>query len=163
FVLNDHMFEPAASWSLPAHLYLVSEWSAMCTRRVDPMSCSSAMDAVPGVFDARYAIPDPSVTYAWTDLTYLLFKAHISWGYYVARGPQPDCADGAAPCIPQAQSAQTPGIWNPLPFFTTVQQDGQIQNVQDLQLFYNAATVGTLPAVSWVVPNFALSEHAPAS
>jgi phospholipase C len=28
FVLNDHMFEPVDSWSLPAHLYLVSGWSA---------------------------------------------------------------------------------------------------------------------------------------
>src|SRR6202035_5881979 len=25
FVLQDHMFEPNASWSLPAHLFLVSE------------------------------------------------------------------------------------------------------------------------------------------
>ena len=30
FVLQDHMFEPNASWSLPAHLFLVSEWSALC-------------------------------------------------------------------------------------------------------------------------------------
>ena len=29
FVLQDHMFEPNASWSLPAHLFLVSEWSAL--------------------------------------------------------------------------------------------------------------------------------------
>jgi phospholipase C len=28
FVLNDHMFEPVDSWSLPSHLYLVSNWSA---------------------------------------------------------------------------------------------------------------------------------------
>ena len=28
FVLEDHMFEPNASWSLPEHLFLVSEWSA---------------------------------------------------------------------------------------------------------------------------------------
>src|SRR5262249_52049905 len=31
FVLQDHMFEPNASWSLPAHLFLVSEWSARCS------------------------------------------------------------------------------------------------------------------------------------
>src|SRR5262249_50707880 len=29
FVLQDHMFEPNASWSLPAHLFMVSEWSAL--------------------------------------------------------------------------------------------------------------------------------------
>ncbi|HEY9603164.1 MAG TPA: alkaline phosphatase family protein, partial [Allocoleopsis sp.] len=32
FVLQDRMFEPIASWSLPAHLYMVSEWSASCSQ-----------------------------------------------------------------------------------------------------------------------------------
>jgi phospholipase C len=31
FVLQDHMFRPNASWSLPARLFLVSEWSAYRT------------------------------------------------------------------------------------------------------------------------------------
>ena len=31
FTLDDHMFEPVASWSLPDHLYLVSGWSAKCS------------------------------------------------------------------------------------------------------------------------------------
>ena len=30
FVLQDNMFESAASWSLPEHLFLVSGWSAVC-------------------------------------------------------------------------------------------------------------------------------------
>ena len=30
FVLQDHMFQSDASWSLPSHLYMVSEWSARC-------------------------------------------------------------------------------------------------------------------------------------
>jgi phospholipase C len=38
FVLQDHMFEPVESWSLPAHLYLVSEWSAACSN-TNAMSC----------------------------------------------------------------------------------------------------------------------------
>src|SRR5947209_6413460 len=28
FVLQDHMFEPNLGWSLPAHLYMMSAWSA---------------------------------------------------------------------------------------------------------------------------------------
>ena len=37
FVLQDHMFEPAASrWSLTSHLYEVSAWSAYCTKHDDP-------------------------------------------------------------------------------------------------------------------------------
>ena len=40
FVLQDHMFESARSWSLPSHLYLVSLWSAHCTRHNDPCQLS---------------------------------------------------------------------------------------------------------------------------
>ena len=38
FVLQDRMFEPVASWSLPAHLFQVSGWSARCTKHNDPSS-----------------------------------------------------------------------------------------------------------------------------
>ncbi len=38
FVLDDHMFEPVKSWSLPDHLYLVSGWSARCSSP-KPSSC----------------------------------------------------------------------------------------------------------------------------
>src|SRR5947207_719799 len=88
FVLQDHMFEPDTSWSLPAHLFAVSEWSARCSRRGDPMSCVNADTspvAPPGEPESNGTRPD----YAWTDLTYLLHKHHVSWGYYaVMGGPQ---------------------------------------------------------------------------
>jgi len=38
FVLQDHMFEPVRSWSLPQHYYMVSGWSALC-RNGSPRSC----------------------------------------------------------------------------------------------------------------------------
>ena len=41
FVLQDHMFSPVASWSLPAHLYMMSAWSALCTSPTNPMSCKT--------------------------------------------------------------------------------------------------------------------------
>ena len=44
FVLQDHMFEPNSSWSLPAHLFLVSEWSALCADPGVPASCSSNIE-----------------------------------------------------------------------------------------------------------------------
>ncbi len=43
FVLQDHMFEPNASWSLPAHLFMVSGWSALCTEHDNPYSCKNAL------------------------------------------------------------------------------------------------------------------------
>src|SRR4029453_6783479 len=39
FVLQDHMFAPTDSWTLPSPLFLVSAWSAACPDRNDPMSC----------------------------------------------------------------------------------------------------------------------------
>src|SRR5262249_14158216 len=39
FVLLDHMFDSAVTWSRPAHLDLVSGWSALCYTPGDPMSC----------------------------------------------------------------------------------------------------------------------------
>jgi Phosphoesterase family len=44
FVLQDHMFEPNASWSLPEHLFLVSNWSALCSSP-DPFSCVNALQS----------------------------------------------------------------------------------------------------------------------
>jgi phospholipase C len=162
FVLQDHMFEPNASWSLPAHLFLVSEWSAKC-RSQDVSTCHTALEnprKPPGYRNTRGAGQVP--IYPWTDLTWLLHKYGVSWGYYVASGSQPDCADPQdLDCGPVPQNAHTPGIWNPLPWFDTVQQDGQLNNVQPVSNFVDQAAHGTLPAVSWVVPSERVSEHPP--
>jgi phospholipase C len=158
FVLQDHMFEPDASWSLPAHLFLVSAWSARCTVKGDPSSC---VNNIKGPVTLQRA-DNYKADFAWTDLTYLLHKANVSWAYYVAPGTQPDCEDDAATCAPVKQGPKTPGIWNPLPEFDTVQQDGQLSNIQSVNNFYTAAKNGTLPAVSWVTPDGKESEHPPA-
>src|SRR5450759_2948123 len=160
FVLQDHMFEPNASWSLPQPLLMVSEWSSKCSNATDPQSCVNALQN-PGQAAAK-ANGTPNPLYAWTDLTYLLHKNSVSWKYYVAQGTQPDCEDDQATCAAQPQTVGTPNIWNPLPWFTTVQQDGQIGNIQTIGNFYTDAKNGNLPAVSWVVPNGKVSEHPPA-
>ncbi len=166
FVLQDHMFEPNSSWSLPAHLYEVSEWSAACTNPFKPSSCHGALQNPTADWFSATGINGPSdglLHYAWTDVTYLLHKQNVSWGYYVFKGTEPDCEnDSAMTCAPVQQGAQTPGIWNPLPSFTDVYQDGQLGNIQSLSDFFAAAQAGTLPAVSWIVPNGTVSEHPPA-
>jgi|HubBroStandDraft_6_1064221.scaffolds.fasta_scaffold03240_2 phospholipase C len=152
FVLQDHMYEPNASWSLPEHLYQVSEWSAFCTDPNNPFSCTNALQN-PNSSDGQ-------AHYAWTDITYLLHQYGVSWGYYVFQGTEPDCEDDAAmTCAPVQQGPKTPGIWNPLPSFTDVSQDGQLADIQTLSNFFAAAKSGTLPAVSWIDPNGKVSEH----
>lgn len=165
FVLQDHMFEPNASWSLPDHLFMVSEWSAKCTQQGDPMSCQNELQNPDSIrnLGKRANAPIKRPDYAWTDLTYLLHKANISWKYYVADGTEPDCEDDSAViCTPKPQHAGTPEIWNPLPYFDTVKQDGELGNIQQLTNFYTDAKNGKLPAVSWIVPNGKNSEHPPA-
>ena len=104
------------------------------------------------------------VDLAWTDITWLLHAKHVSWGYYVQKGTQPDCAnDSAVTCAAVKQSARTPGIWNPLPLFTDVRQDHQLHNIQGLHAYFNAAKAGTLPSVTWITPSGADSEHPPSS
>ena len=239
FTLDDHMFESNASWSLPAHLFEVSEWSARCsgrgrsppaastmttsaatrrsrsrcsapsasraagklrkllrsrtatTQEVRARSLGALRGGLPGEPRRRQpavnldgsAVPRPGEStvstspratrfheistgynYAWTDITYLLHKDGVSWGYFITPGSQPDCDGGNANwCTPTPISVGTPDIWNPLPSFTDVRQDGQLGNIQDVTHFLADARAGTLPAVSWVVPDQAHSEHPPAN
>ncbi len=165
FVLQDHMFESTASWSFPEHNYLVSEWSAVCSQLGNPMSCATNIDTpgtdIGGGVGKISGDVQAARNFAWTSLTYLLYKQKISWRYYVAEGRQPDCEDDAATCLPQTQTVGTYDIWNPLPGFADVRADNQVSNIQTMDHFYADAKANDLPAVSWVVPNAAVSEHPP--
>jgi phospholipase C len=218
FALDDHMFESDASWSLPVHLYMVSEWSARCSVQGDPMSCrnndqlggfSIRQIAAAGGRDTRRAytrcleahgaqitiqgrrrralrraeraaaLQCANITarlkarvnrltvgqnnYAWTDITYLLHKRGVTWGYFVTPGGVPDCENGNRNCKNAPITPGTPNIWNPLPSFTDVSQDGQLANVQSTNRFLAEARHGTLPAVSWVTPDQDHSDHPPAN
>jgi phospholipase C len=161
YTLADHMFESVASWSLPAHLYMTSEWSAWCGT-TKPGSCINNID-FPGNPNAANngQVPPPGKPYfSWTDLTWLLHRANVSWGYYVGTGQEPDCQDPSqVTCPPVVQNWGTPGLFNPMPFFTTVRNDNQLANIQPTGNFYNQAKAGGLPAVSWVIPPWDVSDH----
>jgi phospholipase C len=162
FVLQDHMFQSDLAWSLPAHLYLVSEWAAHCASK-NPMSCTNVHNkpASPPDFGRKHHHRRPP-DYAWTDLTYLLHKYHVPWRFYVFKGSEPDCENSAAiACAPVPQGAKTPGIWNPLPYFETVRHDRQLSDIQPLRAFFAAARKGSLPAVTWITPTQRVSEHPP--
>ena len=160
FVLQDNMFESAASWSLPEHLFLVSGWSAACPfGDLNPLDCVSTLAA----HRPERSKSGEKSTDSWTDITYLMYKAKVSWRYYVYEGNEPDCeSDEATACTPVKQGPTTPGIWNPLADFTDVRQDGQLGNIQSLNSFYTSVhnkSSCTLPNVSWIDPNFSVSEH----
>ncbi len=167
FTLQDNMFESQASWSLPEHLAMVSAWSALCSKKEpeNPFACVSSLSpATPAKWWARPLEPGRA-EYPWTDITYLLDRAGVSWRYYVHEGAEPDCEDDeAVSCEKVLQTAKTPGIWNPLADFTDVKNDGQTGNIQPLPEFYAGTDDKSecgLPNVSWVVPSLTVSEHPP--
>ncbi len=181
FVLQDHMFAPVQSWSLPSHLYMMSAWSADCLNPMDPLTCRTAnlegpdADGNPNHNNPSAALlglltvsdaDDPADAtqpqdYGWTDITYLLYRHHVSWKYYLSQGTEPDCASGAMTCTPVPQNVETPEIWNPLPDFVDVHQDHQLGNIVPDTQFFRDAYAGKLPAVSWLIPSGDNSEHAP--
>jgi phospholipase C len=145
FVLQDRMFEPSASWSLPSHLFLISAWSAKCSS-ADPMSCVNELANPQSLgLGRRNPATEPQPDYAWTDITFLLHNHGVSWAYYLDEGTQPDCENDAMFCDPKPQNITTPQIWNPLPWFDTVRADKQLANIQPLLNYYAAAKAGTLP------------------
>jgi phospholipase C len=150
YTLQDHLFAPSDSWTMPSHLFLVSGWAAKCTNPNDPMSCTSDL-VQDGVVDQLRHGAHPKI-FAWTDITYLLHKNGVSWGYYPGNG----CADNVAHCT---DLSETPAQ-NPLPGFTTVHDDHQLGNVRTHQDFLASLQDGTLPTVSWVTPGRGgISEH----
>ncbi len=161
FVLQDHMFESVHSWSFPSHLFLVSAWSANCGQANNPMTCVSRL--MPA--DRTLKNPTP---FQWTEITWLLHRAHVSWVYYLDHGALPP-GSGRRPAagrfqMPEAEDAVkgVPVIWNVLPGFTDVNEDQQTANIEDLSRFFVAAKDGTLPSVAWISPNGVDSEHPPA-
>lgn len=153
YVLQDHLFAPAASFTLPSHLALLSGWVATCPT-ADPMACESNVVS-PEVPHASKALP-----YAWTDITYLLHKNNVSWAFYTGSS-NGDCSP-AAQCSGGARSAFDQYV-SPLSGFQTVSDNGQLENIKPTARFFEAAKSGTLPAVSWVTPDPKFSEHPPES
>ena len=149
FVLEDHFFESVLSWSNPSHLMLFSGWSADCSnaRPYDPGTCRSSFNG--GTWEPTGS----PVVDLWTDITYLLHQNGVSWRVYL------DGGQGAT-----GTHTSVPTIWNVLPGFETVRQDGQIGDATHLLGdYFEDAAAGTLPAVSWIFPNYHDSEHPQAS
>jgi phospholipase C len=141
YVLQDHMFESIASYSLPAHLYKLAAQSGGYTGFNQPYPTS----------------------FNFPEITELLTGGAITWKYYVTSGNVTD-KEGLAigPKNEQEKDPEEYTYWNPLPAFPKVWNDpNQRSCLVDTARFYEDARSGNLPQVSWIQPYFAnkLSEH----
>ena len=137
FVLQDRLFESVASYSLPAHLYMLAAQSG-------------------GYIGTGQSQP---TTYNFPEITELLTSGKIDWKYYVTSGSSPGTLDGD----PEDLAPHKYGFWNPLPAFPAVKNDPtQWARLVDSATFFTDAMNGALPQVSWVIPSSPVSEHPPA-
>jgi phospholipase C len=144
YTLLDQFHESIVSWSQPSHFMIFSGWSAKCTQ-LDPPDVNSCADDWTGT-EWSNINPTPDL---WTDITYLLWQHNITWGAYL------DGGQGGTNGFKGVLSS-----WNSLPGFQTVQEDGQVGNAEiNLTQFYTDVANGTLPQVSWVMPEESHSEH----
>jgi phospholipase C len=162
FALQDRMFAPTDSWTLPSHLFLVSGWSATCTDLSRPSSCHSDLQFPGGKWADHGTIWTPPMgeprPYIWAPITWMLKRAGVSWAYYV--GPD-TCI--AQPCPHPGSHNITNVVQNPLPGFPAVAETDQLGNIRSNRDYFASAEAGTLPAVSWVMPTMGRSEHPPAN
>jgi phospholipase C len=159
FTLEDHMFGPVDSWTLPSHLFLVSGWSAYCPT-TDPMSCENDVSLSSG--DRRWDYGEKPI-YAWTDVTWLLDKNHVEWREYIGNHTcwqHPPCSD------PEGRTYATSYNRNVLPGFTSFwdgerpgKNGGVLDNVKPVDDYLTSAANGSLPSVAWIFPTSATSEH----
>ncbi|MBI3849504.1 MAG: alkaline phosphatase family protein [Verrucomicrobia bacterium] len=156
FVLQDHFFESVASYSLPAHLYILAAQSGgFVTPRFSLKS----------TFSGRFRGGTPK-EFTFPQITESLTSGKIDWKYYVTSGKLPDTEDAhvVGSQSDQEQSPHRFSHWNPLPRFPKVMKDPHQRNrLVDSSQFYVDAKNGKLPQVCWVIPSSSTSEHAPNS
>ena len=145
FVLADHMFASLAGPSFPNHLYTVAATSGGVF--TNPNSLAWGCDAAPNVTVGVMATGgDTSRVYPcfeYQTVADRLEAARVSWRYY-------------AP-----QRGQAGYIWSALDAIGHIRRSSLWGDhvMSDAQFLADASN-GALPGVSWLVPDFLVSDHA---
>jgi phospholipase C len=141
FTLADHYFCAQIGPTLPNRLYLWSGTSGWAF--LEP---SETADTLP-YNNPPLTAPPPVLS--WPTLADVLDAARLPWKCY-------SVADGSLP--------SAIGAFNPLIFFSQVQTNPLMlaRATADISEFFADLAAGTLPAVSWIVTEAAVSEHPPA-
>jgi phospholipase C len=144
FTLCDRFFSSIDSGSLPNHVYTVAAQSGGLINNV------SSVQQLEDVLD----VPEG---FEFASMMDRLDNANISWRYYVELIP-------GSPIARSAHLAQRFSLWNPLPAFKSMSQNpGRAADEMPLESYFNDLKGGSLPEVSWIIPNIPDSEHPPYS
>jgi phospholipase C len=144
FALGDHMFAALAGPSFPNHLYTVAATSGGVFTNPGALAwgCDAPATATVGVMDANGNTTRVYPCFEYQTVADRLEAAGISWRYYAPQRGQRGYLWSALDAIGHIRNSST---WT-----SRVLSDDQ---------FLADASNGNLPAVSWLVPDFAVSDH----
>lgn len=152
FTLCDRYFSSEMSGSSPNHVYTVAAQSRELNNIGSLKYLEKRMDNDDG-FDFG------SIVKRFTG-------KGITWRYYVETQPlPPDAAEINASLSNLAYpNPRTFTLWNPMPGFKAIRDNPKMMDhLVSENEFYKSLEDGTLPQVSWLIPDFQDSEHPPES
>jgi phospholipase C len=147
FTLCDEFFSSQFAESLANHLYAVAAQSGGV---IHSLGSVTRIDEVLGVTDG----------FNFAAIVNLLNHAGISWKYYVETNPNKAPPHAGLLWYPNPKKFS---LWNVLPGFKSVREKPKnMARLVALKEYFDDLKNGTLPQVSYIVPDFADSEHPPA-
>lgn len=144
YVLTNRLFSSALSYSLPNHWYTIAA-------RAPNDSFYYFNRTTPQLVKNQYLNQANETPTVGT----MLDKARISWKYYDA----PFQTNFSLSVISGSVFAH----WNPFAAKSSSYASNEISHFAAREDLFLDIQNGTLPQVSWVVPNYALSEHPPSN
>jgi len=148
FTLCDRFFSSIMTGSSPNHAYTVAAQSGGTINNV-------------GTLQRLEEVRDDAEGFSFASIVDRLGNQRVSWKYYVETQPVPP---GRANTLSRLAfpDPKVYTLWNPLPGFKTVRESPMaMRHLVPLQQYFADLDHGTLPQVSWIIPDFQDSEHPP--
>jgi len=148
YVLCDRFFSSMMTGSSPNHTFTVAAQSGGTINNV-------------GTVEQLKETTDDAEAFSFASIVERFGDKNISWKYYVETRPIPAGRENTLSRL-AFPNPKTYTLWNPLPGFRSVREDPrQMQHLVSLDEFYADLKQGSLPQVSWIIPDFQDSEHPP--
>jgi phospholipase C len=144
FGLADHMFSAVEAESFPNHLYMVAAQSDGVISNPNALQwgCDAPRQTVAQVIDTSGNITQTFPCFEVQTVADRLESSGVSWRIYAPR------------------AGQIGYIWNVFDAINHIRNSSLWSSrVQPYEQFAADAAAGALPAVSWLVPDFAVSDH----
>jgi len=144
FALGDRMFSSLSGPSFPNHLYTVAAQAARAITNVSGprWGCDAEPEAVTQIMDRAGAVSRQYPCFDIPTLPDSLEAAGITWRYYAPEQGQGGYIWSALDAVRHIRLGP---LWE--------------QRVMPVGQFADTARNGSLPAVSWLIPDFRDSEH----